>query len=407
MSASAPSASTPAVNGSPATPGTARGMTAPVLTSRVWLLLAGGVLARMPSVMLPLAGLLLVAERVSLSLGGLASGAMSLTAGVVAVAVGRLLDGGRTRLVMGVSAFAQVPAVALFAAAVATERRGPIVAAALLSGLTMAPGGPVVRAALAASVPVDGLRRVFAYESMSVEVIWIGGPLLVSLAVWLAGPLLAVWISAALGVVGVLVLAWLAGAAKQVEHLSAGRWLTGPVAAQILAFALMGSALNGVNVAVAESARAVGRDAAAGVLVAVWGAGSLAGGWWVARGGRLPATWLIGTAMAGLVGALAIHGGLVGLGVGLVLAGVPIAPFVIGVNTAASTLAAGHAQARVFAAMQAANTVLASVGAAGGALLADRFGPRWVFPAAAVVVLAGAAMSRSSKPVPTEVVRDQ
>lgn len=374
------------------------------LGSRVWLLLAGGVLARFPSVMLPLAGLLLVAERVSLPLGGLAAGAMSLTAGVVGLAVGRLLDGGRTRLVMGVSAFAQVPAVAIFVAAVATERRLPIVVSALLAGLTMAPGGPVVRAALVGSVPSDGLRKVFAYESMSVEVIWIGGPLMVSLAVWLSGPLLAVWLSAVLGVFGVLALAWLAGAGRRTDQLPSGRWLTRSVAAQIASFALMGSALNSVNVAVAESARATGREAAAGVLVAVWGAGSMAGGWWVARGGRLPATWLVGTAMAGLVGALALHRGLLGLGLGLVLAGVPIAPFVIGVNTAASTLAAGHAQARVFAAMQAANTVLASGGAAGGALLADQFGPRSVFPVAALVVFAGAVLSRSAASPSREVV---
>jgi hypothetical protein len=362
--------------------------------ARVALLLAAGVLSRMPSVMLPLAGLLLVAERASLSLGGNAAGAMSLTGGVIALAVSRTLDAGRSRRVLGVSAVAHLPAVALFVAAAGSGNTAAVVAAALVAGLTLAPGGPIVRAAIAAAVPEGGRQQAFAYESMSVEVIWIGGPLLVSLAVWLSGPALGVWLGAALGVAGVVMLAFQA-APGGASAPPPGRWLTAAVAAQLGAFGLMGSALSAVNVAVTESARMVGREAAAGVLVAIWGAGSLLGGWWVARGGRLPATWLVGSVLAALTAALTVHSGLVSLAAGLALAGAPIAPFVIGVNTTASALAAGHAQARVFAAMQAANTVLTSLGSAGGAVLADAAGPRWVYPAAAAVVAGGAILSRA------------
>ena len=79
-------------------------------------LLAAGVLGRIPFVALPIASLLFVADKTSLTRGGLASGAVSFGAGVVGVVVGRALDAGHTKVVLVSLAVAHVPAVAAFIA---------------------------------------------------------------------------------------------------------------------------------------------------------------------------------------------------------------------------------------------------------------------------------------------------
>lgn len=54
-------------------------------------LLVAGTLGRLPAVTLPIASLLLVADRSNLTRGGLASGAVSLGSGGIGVLVGRHL----------------------------------------------------------------------------------------------------------------------------------------------------------------------------------------------------------------------------------------------------------------------------------------------------------------------------
>ena len=84
-------------------------------TSRSLLpLLIAGTLGRLPNVTLPLASLLLVANRSDLTRGGLASGAVSLGIGGIGVFVGRHLDSDRAGRVLRLLALAHFPAIAAF-----------------------------------------------------------------------------------------------------------------------------------------------------------------------------------------------------------------------------------------------------------------------------------------------------
>ncbi len=367
-------------------------MTDRSLPSRVWTLLAAGVFGRMPVVMLPLATYLLVADAHSATAGGVASGAMSLAIGFVGLGYGKLVDRGATRLVLLGTALACVPLVGVL---VAVHDRSAVLAAvsAFAVGLAVAPIGPVVRAALADLGEDPMLRqRVFAFEAMSVEVQWIGGPLLVSAAVALTGAETALMIAALLGVAGnagVGVLTASRGRSGGVDV--AGAWFNRAVFWVVAAFGAMGFGMAAATIAITETTRAIDRPALSGVLIAVWGSGSLLGGAFAARASSTLAGPVVGAAVAGLTALVAVADGRMAVMVPLlVLAGVPIAPFVMAINTLAARAAPPHAQVRVFAALAAAGTVTGALGSSGGARVADAVGPATTFLVAGAGLVAAA-----------------
>lgn len=379
--------------------------------SRVWLLLVAGSFGRLPVVMLPLATYLLVADRNGPAAGGLASGALSLTIGLVGLLYGRLVDRRGTRPVFLATAAAMVPAVA---ALLAASRAGALVAVvvALAAGGTVAPAGPVVRAALAGfgTDPVSR-QRVFALEAMSVEVQWIGGPLLVSAAVAVASARVALVMAGVLGIVGnvaVVALTGASGAARPSSSDDGAPWLDRAVLWVVASFGIVGFGMAAASVAITETARNAGRPALAGVLVAVWGVGSFLGGAAAARSTRLLPGPVLGLCLAALTGLVALGGAHVAaLAALLVVAGLPIAPFVMSINTVAVGVTTPAAQVRVFAAMAAAATVASALGSPVGAWVADVGRPSFVFPVAAVALaLAAIVVVLASRSARLEVAAD-
>lgn len=366
--------------------------TGPSTLKKLLPLFVAGTLGRVPIVTLPIASLLLVAERSSLTRGGLASGAVSLGAGGIGVLVGRHLDSHRARQVLTALTIAHLPAIVAFIAVAGTTNTGALLVVSLLAGATVAPVGPVVRAFLAEKATPGDLQRVFAWDSISVELTWIGGPLLVSLAILVSGSAAAVAISPVLGAIGVFAVA--RQPARSAPHSSASkRWLTPAVLRLIVAFALAGAAFRAVTIAVTEVARLTGHDQLTGALIAFWATGSVLGAWVVSRRGS-PSVPLIGVA-------LAITVGLVGLGessiwiTGLLafISGVPTAPFVAGLNTLTTTVTVESAHARAFASMQAASTVTAAIGAAIGSAAIDRWGPSVVSIPCTLLLLGSARLA--------------
>lgn len=360
-------------------------------------LLFAGTLGRLPFVTLPVAALLLVDDRSGLGRAGLASGAVSLGAGLIGIVVGRRLDGPRSGRLLIALTLAHIPAVALFIAVAGDRRLLVLGPAAFLAGCTVPPVAPVVRALLAQRTRQSDAQRVFAYDSIAVEVTWIGGPLIVSLAVLVAGPALAVALSPLFAAVGVAaVFRQRPGGAR--EESGSGPWLTRPVVQLLLSFAVAGMAFRVVIIAIAAVAKAQGHADASGLLLSVWAVGSLIGGVMAARGG-MPSTFALGMALAATIGAVGLGTGSIwATGALVFVSGVPTAPFVASLNALVSVTVSEHAHARAFAAMQAGSTLFSAAGAAVGGVVIDRFGPAVVcVPAAAIIVLS-AVLSRVPSP---------
>ena len=112
-------------------------------------LLTAGMLGRLPFVTLPVAALLLVDDRIGLGYAGIASGALSLGAGLIGILVGRLLDGPRAGQILAALTAAHIPAVAAFIAWSGTRNLAVLVPLSLAAGFTVPPVAPVVRALLA------------------------------------------------------------------------------------------------------------------------------------------------------------------------------------------------------------------------------------------------------------------
>ncbi len=171
------------------------------------------------------------------------------------------------------------------------------------------------------------------------------------------------------------------------------RWLTGPVVRLIASFAVIGAGFNVAMVGLAERAKQDGATDLTGLLIGVWGVGSVFGGWWVASGRRTPGVGVLGVAVAAGIAVLAGVPGLVLLGVVLAVGGLPVAPFMSGVNALTGQVAPAPARARVFATMLAASTVLSSAGSAVGAALAEHVSPSAAFGLSGVLVLVATGLA--------------
>ena len=116
----------------------------------------------------------------SFALGGLATGAYALSIGLIAPAMGRLIDlKGQTRVLLGT---AVVYASALIGFAALPDDAGvlPIVALAALTGASQPPLGATVRSLWNQTLDDPVTRHVlFTGESAVLEAIYIAGPVLI------------------------------------------------------------------------------------------------------------------------------------------------------------------------------------------------------------------------------------
>jgi predicted MFS family arabinose efflux permease len=230
--------------------------------------------------------------------------------------------------------------LALVCLAILAEREWPVgvlIIPAVVAGLFVPPLGPVMRALWAARLPVLSLPTAYALESVLVEVCFVAGPALVAGLTVTAGPAAALIASAVVSMVGGLGMAISRGVQSVRPHEAVERGRAGPLASPavrtlLLTMVWVGAGFGAVEVAMPAFAEETGsRPATAGILLAVWSAGSMLGG--LVYGGMTnprPHT----TQMRVLVTALAIGSALpllapgpVSMGVGLVLYGTTIAPF--------------------------------------------------------------------------------
>lgn len=139
--------------------------------------------ARLPMAMAPIGILLLVQhERGAYSIAGLVTGAYAVGSAGGTPVWGRLMDRfGQTRVLLPTS-LASATLLALLAVAAVTDApTWLLVTLSGLAGLGYPPMSPALRAAWRVIFPDPAARRVaFALDATSVELIFVGGPLLLS-----------------------------------------------------------------------------------------------------------------------------------------------------------------------------------------------------------------------------------
>lgn len=360
--------------------------------------LATSLIARLPQGMVGLAVVLLVQARTgSFAAAGLVSAAYVTGAAIGGPVLARLSDRVGPRPVL-------LPAAVLCAAAsvvlglLDTDRVPVLLGLAAVAGLGTPPVTTIARALWPRLLPdEERLTAMYALEATTQELTYIAGPALVTGLVALAAPGAAVAASGLLALTGtVLFLAGAAGRRRPAGTATGGR----DVRALWPAFAaglLIAATFSGVEVAVVAAVDARGIPAAAGVLLAGWSLGSLAGG--LLAGARpvavpperlLPRLLLLVAAAHAL---LAFLPAPYGLGAGLALAGATVAPAMAQLYALVQRQAPAAGRTEAFAWL--ATSFLAG-GAAGAALsgtLADAAPPAAAFLAAAALpALAGALL---------------
>ena len=368
-------------------------------------LFAISVVARLPLAMLSI-GLLVHAKHLtdSFAAAGAVDGSYAISLAVGGPLLGRWVDrGGQTRVLVA-SATAATAALA----ALATQPEGTsVVLLAVLAvalGLATPPLGACLRALLPKLVSdPDAAASAYALDATAIELTWICGPLL---AIGLAT---AFSTAAALAAAGAVLLAgtivFAADPASRswrpaAEDLSGTRGVLKSPAMRTLVIALIavGAVTGSVQVGVAAATDAMAQPTATGVLLGLWGLGSLLGGLLASRLGRrvggagMLSLFLLALTVGHL--ALVVATSVIGLGALLLVAGTAIAPTYASAYVMADRAAPAGAVTEAFSWLATA----AAVGGAGGAAIAGSlvehagyiaaFGLAGVVGSAAVVCIA-------------------
>jgi MFS family permease len=250
-------------------------------------LLASALVGRLPQGMSSLAILLLVrASTHSYAAAGLAVGAYALASALVAPLQGRLVDRfGRVRVLPPVAVGQGLVLVVLVL--VARSPAGPSVLVALcaLSGALVPPIAPTVRALLREVLQDPGVRETaYALESVTQELVWIVGPLLVALVITVSSPSGAIVLLAIVCVGGTVLFVRSPLARDRQARVPAHQRTSMMANSRLLALlgpiALTGLNLGAVEVGLPSLALHAGSRSASGILLALWSVGSMTGGLW-------------------------------------------------------------------------------------------------------------------------------
>ena len=351
------------------------------------MLFMTSVLARLPLATFSL-GILVHAEHLtgSYAAAGVVSGVLAIAQGCGGPLLGRLVDRhGQTAVLLASSLIA---GLALCVAAVlpAGTALPLLMIPAALIGLSTPPVGACMRTLIPLRTPgAERQRKAYAVDAAATELTWVAGPPLALGLGALAGS------GSALIAAGVVLI--LATAAFALSPASRS-WQPPARAASAKGGALASPAMRvlvGVLVAagVVFGATEVGVTAAAGtkagLLLGLWGVGSLAGGVVAAKlgGGAAGRGFTLLLAVLGL-GHLCLAAGKASAVV-ILLAGSMIAPVLASAYAMVDAAAPAGTVTEAFTWLATASAIGSSIGAAAGGALIDTSG------AGAAFVLAGAA----------------
>lgn len=248
-------------------------------------LLGSAVLARLPLGMNSLATVLYLQQQTgSFAIAGAAAGGAALGIGLGGIVQSRLVDRAGRRFVLPAAFLhAALLCLLLFGAA----RDAPavlLVAAATAAGLAVPPTSSLLRTVYPAMLrgAPELLSSAFALDAVSIDFVWVAGPLLVAVVAGIWGAGVALAISAGAGVVGTAVFLGAAPtpASRAVAAHRAG-WGGALRAPGVLTLTLstvgLGFAFGSLEIALPAFAKAQGQFELAGVFVAILSVSSIAG----------------------------------------------------------------------------------------------------------------------------------
>ncbi len=318
--------------------------------------------------------------------GGLAAGVYALALGVSNPALARTVDRRGHALVMRVGAPISAAAVIAVALLPDSAPGGLVVACAAIAGAAQPPVGACMRALWPSLVDgADARHAAYALESAALELVYICGPVVIVAGIGSWSLQAALLVCAGTELAGNLAFsAHPASRGWTPAERDGGRDLFGAlrgggVRVLIGVFALCGLAVGAVEVVVPASLEAMGHRDLTGLLLGVWGVGSLVAGVVTGRMGApsdakrrlalLLALW--GATHA----AVAAAGAPWTLALTLILAGASIAPTFIVANTMLDGLAPAGTMTEAFTWTVTGLTAGIAAGSTLAGLLTDTASP--------------------------------
>ncbi|SDS99206.1 MFS transporter [Microlunatus soli] len=334
-------------------------------------LMAGTLSGRLPSamaaVMIPL---ILREHEADYGFVGLVAAVYAIASAVGGPMLARLVDRvGQPWVLVGSSVLSGLGFIVI---AVAAQQHGVVVIAAAVAGAAMPPLEPCLRALWPDVVDHDQLDAAYAVDSAAQELIFVGGPLLVSVCVALGSAAHSLWLGAGLGLLGSIVVA----TAGPSRHWRAPRrsadWL-GPLRSSglvvlLLSLAGVGGALGMISIFAVAYAEQHPVPGGAPVLLAINAAGALTGGiaygavrWSGPAAGRI-APLLVGYTVA--YGLLVLSPGVAVTIILMYATGLFLAPILAASFAEVGTLAPPGTTTEAFAWLVSLMTVGVSLGSA-------------------------------------------
>ena len=371
-------------------------------------LVISSLVGRVPASMGPLSIVLLVESVTgSYARAGSAAGVFAIATALASPLLGRIIDRvGQTWVLLACGTVFAGAFTMLALTAQPSADLTLILGCVALAGLANPPLAPSMRTLWSAKVDGSALQTAYALESTLQEIIFITGPLLVALLVTTISPAAAVLSAAGLALVGTLGFAT-APPSRAWRGLQRTRDWAGPlrnrgIRTLITVMVLLAGAFGLLQVAIAAFAARNDAPGAAGVLLATWTSGSLAGG--LIAGGRnwaTPVEWRYVVLLLLLVGAFALlllPTTDLQMGVLIVLAGLPIAPWLSCTYLLVDRLSPTGTVTEAFTWILTGFLSGQSVGASLAGVLIDASGPRMALlgATASLALAAGIAMTRWS-----------
>jgi MFS family permease len=358
-------------------------------------LLVTSLLARMPNGMSALAMLLLVTRHNGYARAGLVTGAYVAAAGLSNVLLSRAADRIGPRPVLlatavgyaaGLTALALVPADAYLAQLLL----------GIAAGLSSPPVVSVVRGLWPRLLEPDVAQVVYGLEATAQELVFITGPALVALVAGFAGAPAAVILTGALAFAGTVAFVTspaLRPADRPAERVRHRLLRNTRLPLYVGVAAALTVALNMTDIGVVAFVSGRHASAGAGVVLALWSLGSMAGGLLFGlRSGRLDdaAVGRSTLAIAASIAVAALSPGPVGLAVILLVGGATVAPGLARLYGRVGAMAPEGASTEAFGWIAVGLLTGSSAGAALGGAVVQAWGARVDFMlAAAVPALAG------------------
>lgn len=243
-------------------------------------LLASGLVGRLPSAAAALA--IAVVLRESGQTFGLVGWALGLFAAGLAVGspmLGRLVDRYGQLPVLLPSAIVSGGGFALIA--VGGPNATAVLVGAVLAGIATPPLEPCQRALWPRLVEEDEMDAALALDAAAQELVFIAGPLVVAACVATGHPVSALWVGAALGVLGSVVFA-LSPPSRAWRPAAGTRHWSGPLTnggflALLATLTCSGAAIGGLNLVVVAYGEAYPVVGGSGTLLALNAVGALLG----------------------------------------------------------------------------------------------------------------------------------